>query len=115
MRKHLIICGNNPTLLATRKLVLEHAGLCPETFLGIANLPSLKEGAFVLCHTLNEVEKSALIQTIRAQRPEAPILVIGDCDPPQDDVLGHGDGSLFEVSAFVGTEAFIAAAQKLMQ
>ena len=109
MPKPFIICGNDPILLATRKLVLEHAGLRSQAVLGIASLPQHPEGTLVLCHTLSEVERASVVHSVRCERSEAPILVIGDDD------LYQNDESLLQVSAFAGTESFIAAAKQLAQ
>lgn len=110
MSQRFLVCGNHPTLLATRKLVLEHAGLCVEAVLGVSNLPRNVSGPLVLCHTLSAFEREEVIHTIRTEHSEARILIVGELDTAE-----QGDPFLFEVSDFAGTEALVAAARELVR
>ncbi len=77
MRSEVVICGNDATLLATRRMLLERAGLSVQTVLGASALPAATREPLVLCYSLSEAEQQAAVRSTRAYRPEAKILVLG--------------------------------------
>ena len=78
MRPCVILCGNDTTLLSTRKLVLEQAGLSVQTVLGVSALKDAAVGAvLVLCYSLSEVEQVKALEQYRSRFPGIKVLVLG--------------------------------------
>ena len=77
MYPSVILCGNDTTLLMTRKLVLEQAGLSVRTLLGIDTLGEAAGVVLVLCFTLSEIERVAAVAVYRSHFPGAKILILG--------------------------------------
>ena len=73
----VILCGNDTTLLSTRKLVLEQAGLSVRTVLGIDALKDVAGVVLVLCFTLSETEQVTAIEQYRLRFAGAKILILG--------------------------------------
>ena len=77
MYPSVILCGNDTTLLSTRKLVLEQAGLSVQTVLGVDALRGAAGVLLVLCYTLSEVERVTAIEQYRSRFPRTKILILG--------------------------------------
>jgi DNA-binding response OmpR family regulator len=78
MSKHILSVSYDASLLATRRMLLEHRGYTVTSALGFtqANSHCGKAGydLFILGHSIPETDKKELIRTFRANCPAAPIL-----------------------------------------
>ena len=77
MSSSMTLCGNDATLLKTRRMLLERAGFSIRTVLGVAAMESSGHRPLILCHSLSEAEQLAAIETARAAWPQTKILVLG--------------------------------------
>ena len=103
----IVICGSDPTLLSTRKLVLDHAGFNVQTLCGVSNLTEHSGHRLVICSSLSESEQLDAIRITRNEWPEAKILVVGG------DELDLEEPTLLRMSAFEGAERFIEHTRRL--
>lgn len=109
MPPSIVVCGNDPTLLLTRKLVLEHAGLRVDAVLGLARLMEKGEERLLLCSSLSESERLEAILATRRKGPSAKILVVGG------EKRGYDDVAVLNVSAFASAETLIENAKWLIR
>lgn len=108
MPSSILVCGNDPTLLLTRRLVLEHAGFRVEAVLGLSRLLENAGERLLLCSSLSESERLEAIRSTRATWPEAKILVVGG------EEMGLRE-SVLTMSAYERAENLIENARLLMQ
>ncbi len=80
MTCHILACGNDKELLATRAMVLATASFEVDVVLGVEGLRSRQTRTemklIVLCHSLTEVEQNRAIRDLRQGLPQIPILVL---------------------------------------
>ncbi len=107
MLSSIVICGNDPTLLLTRKLVLEHAGLRVVAVLGLSRLPESAMERLLLCSSLSSLEQIEAIRVTRTKRPKAKILVVGDEE-------AEFDSAVMKMPPYSGAEALIENARLLL-
>ena len=77
----IIICGHDPALLAMRKQILTRAGMTVATTENVADLRGRKAKLLVLCYTLSDSEQLQGLEAVRAETPDAPVLLL-DRDTP---------------------------------
>jgi DNA-binding response OmpR family regulator len=106
MLPSILVCGNDPTLLLTRKLVLEHAGFRVETVLGPSRLLEHAGECVLLCSSLSESEQLEAIGSTREHRPGAKILVVGGEQAEVDD-------NVLTIPIYAKAEALIENARLL--
>lgn len=109
MKSSVIICGNDATLLATRRMLLERAGFTIQTALGVSAMQASNGEPLILCHSLSESEQLVAIQAVRADWPTAKILVLGG-DVRED--VSRGCESL---GAYEAPVALIEKTRQLVQ
>jgi DNA-binding response OmpR family regulator len=65
----ILICGHDPLLLETRRLILKHAGFSPITALGLkpaTEIISVQEvDLLILCSSLSEAESGILLNELK--------------------------------------------------
>lgn len=74
----VIICGNDRTLLATRKLLLERAGYRVHLAPGPDALRDTDGDALVLCYSLTKAEQQQAVALFRSRHPGRPVLLLGE-------------------------------------
>ena len=77
MSSSITICGNDATLLSTRRMLLERAGFDIKTVLGPSELDAGAAKLLMLCYSLTESEQLEAIHAVRFRFPEARILALG--------------------------------------
>ena len=109
MLSSILICGNDPTLLLTRKLVLEHAGFRVDAVLGLSRLVAKAGEAVLLCSSLSESEQLEAIRSTQANRPDAKLLVVGG------EERGSSAMAVMNMSSLASAETLIENAKRLLQ
>ena len=110
MQTHLLLSvGSNPELMKLRSLVLLKAGYALREAMDTTDAVKIfKAGDFdlvIICHTIPERERLALIAAVREERPSAKIIVIrkdGELSGKLADETVH---SLDGAEALLGTVA----------
>lgn len=77
MYRSVILCGHDSTLLSTRKLILEQAGLSAQILFNVSELDHANGSVLVLCHTLSTAEKVKAVERYRSRLPGARVLLLG--------------------------------------
>lgn len=81
---HILSVGNNPSLMASRTLVLRGAGYLVEQAHTVDKAISLVAEDFIdamlICHTVPRNDQQVLISAARRKRPLIPILCIRSYD-----------------------------------
>lgn len=85
--------GHDTVLLSARHMVLESAGYIVESTSSIARaLKSLSEGDFdlvVVCHSLTDVERAYLTDSIRETGSTIPVINVDAADRPTAHPFGN--------------------------
>jgi hypothetical protein len=112
VESHILICGNDETLLETRALVLESAGFQVKSRIGVSYLKqmvTLQGDVYltVLCHSLAEAEREEALNYLSDARPASKslVLTVGESRPPERTTAS--------LNAFDGPEALIATVKGL--
>ena len=96
MHGKILIYGNDLTLISTRHLVLERAGyrVLSATQFASAMLGLMNEhiDVLILCHSLRDEERRAMLETAHAITPDVKCVVLSfnGCEVPP------GDAEVFE-------------------
>jgi len=113
--KRRVLCiSYDESLLVTRKMILEHAGFEVTAALGFAEAMEVcrNEPGFeliVIGHSMPRKDKTAVIQTLRSMRCDAPVLSVRrHNDPP----LPEAD---YSVDSYDGPEVFTAAVERAIR
>lgn len=104
----ILMYGRNPLLLDTRALVLRHAGYRVKALAPGDRPPSTEAvDLLILCHTLTEAERNALLLFAASQRPAPGMLCL---TPARGSLEGFTD--LF--NSFDGPAKLLDAVRKLI-
>jgi hypothetical protein len=109
---HILVCGNDETLLKTRALVLESAGFQVKVKLGISHLKKVVDQhratyLTVLCHSLAEGETEEALRYISHAMPSSKALVLTVGEPRS------ASPTTASLNAFDGPGALIATVNGL--
>ena len=106
----ILICGNDTTLLDTRRWVLETARFRVETKSALSSILAALEqkspDLIVLCHTLTPDERSAILAAAAAIQPPVKTLSF---NTTRQAVPGE------TIDSFAGAGGLIAAVKRLVE
>jgi DNA-binding response OmpR family regulator len=93
MSGRILICGDEPSLLETRQMVLVRAGFAVASTCTQAEIASLpQEPGFrlaVIGRTLAEEDKNAIVEHVRRRWPEIRILFLTDQGDSLQQIAGN--------------------------
>jgi DNA-binding response OmpR family regulator len=113
MQAKILVYGNDPILLMTRRLVLEKAGFRVFTTLEFSDAMQLimhqEIALLILCQSLWVDERQGILATVRGIQSKMKILVI-EADEPVSIVQPHEE----IVTAPSGPEVLLAAIDRML-
>jgi CheY-like chemotaxis protein len=115
MHGKVLVYGNDPILLMTRRLILEKVGCRVLTTMEFADamliLMNQQIDLLVVCHSLRDEERQGILETARALKPDIKTVILRFTRFRGRDI--SGEGAEF-VDGLDGPASLLAAVDKVL-